>query len=280
MPFQIPHSKTVSFIEEIRGTNNSPLLFLCSSENDTDPYFLKCVRRDIEHPCLVFEFICSALARQLGLHTPDTALVSVQENSYEQRQLSSYQNTIRPGITVFASKLVPNVVEASKLELVSTKPTFETFARPLDLVRISLFDLIVENRDRNRNNLNLLVSQEKKKELIVIDHYNTFGGPGNAGKTLSASAPFVDATLLGTGFCRSILHYVDREKLINEIDTFANAYASVNVEKNVDDVLNQMPDEWPTPRNLRSQLKQFLCNNARIKEITDKTKKFILSNYH
>ena len=173
-----------------------------------------------------------------------------------------------------------HVVEASKLELVSTKPTFNTFARPLDLVRISLLDLMVENRDRNRNNLNLLVSQEKKRELIVIDHYNTFGGPENAGKTLSASAPFVDATLLGTGFCRSILHYMDREKLINEVDAFANSYASVDVEETVDDVLDQMPDEWPISMNLRSQLKQFLDDNVRIKEVTDKTRKFILSNYH
>jgi hypothetical protein len=73
---------------------------------------------------------------------------------------------------------------------------------------------------------------------------------------------------------------MDREKLINEVDAFANSYASVDVEETVDDVLDQMPDEWPISMNLRSQLKQFLDDNVRIKEVTDKTRKFILSNYH
>lgn len=68
--------------------------------------------------------------------------------------------------------------------------------------------------------------------------------------------------------------------MINEVDAFVSSYASVNVEETVDDVLDQMPDEWPTPVNLRPQIKQFLDDNARIKEITDKTRKFILSNYH
>lgn len=280
MPFQIPKYKTVTFINEIRGTNNSPLLFLCSSEKNTDAFYLKCVRRDVEYPCLAFEFICSALARELDLHTPDVALVYIQADSYDKKQLSSYQNTVRPGIMVFASRQVDNVIEANRLEITRTKTSFNNFARPLDLLRIALFDLIVDNRDRNRNNLNLLISQEKKRELIIIDHYNTFGGPVNAGKGIHDSTPYIEGSLLGTEFSNRILCYLESDKLENEIEEFMNSYSLIRIEEIIDNVLDQMPAKWTIPKNLRSQLKQFLSNSERLNEIKAKSKNFILAQFH
>ena len=210
----VPTYTTFKFEQEIKGTKNAPILFLCKTDRGFESYFTKYARNEDELDGLVFELISGRLCRSLGIRTPDTALVEISEGTLPHSQLSSYQNQVYEGLITFGSCKVNNVVELSGMELVQNKYSFNRYRDPIDLLRIAIFDLWVQNRDRSEDNFNILVKQGKEREFIAIDHFDCFSDLG------LKKNPYVPATLLSAKFTRKLLYYHKQNTLLSEVESF------------------------------------------------------------
>lgn len=165
-------------IEELETDGHSPMKFICS---DGEVYYVKyrsgksLDKNEIN--CLVFEMVCTSILQRLHIPVPEQALITINPNSYVTGQLVSNKKYTKGGIIAWGSKEIQQTDLIKEIEQIQKKKEFNKLLNPEDLIRIAIFDLWVDNADRNSSNYNLITKLEDGKlKIISIDHAFTFGG--------------------------------------------------------------------------------------------------------
>ena len=168
-------SKTL--ITEEKTDGHSPMKFLCS---DDQIYYCK-YRVDMnqeEIDFLLYEIVCHFLLKYLKVPTPEIALVTLTKDSFDPKHLVRNKRYSKPGVICFGSKLVDSSSLLIDMQIIDSRSAFKRLDNPMDLIKIALFDLWVDNVDRGRQgNFNILMSaSHRKTTYYAFDNAFAFGG--------------------------------------------------------------------------------------------------------
>lgn len=267
--------QTFKFIREKERNNSVPMLFVCETARGYENYWLKPARQPNEFDSLVYELVCQRLARQVGLLVPDIALATVVEDSFPAGEL--IQNwALQPGDVLFASKDLQEPHDmVGKLDQIADRAAFKLYADPLAFIRIALFDLHVDNRDRTEENFNLLLTKTRPQELYVIDHFDCFGNGGLRGR-FNEHLPFnLDETILRSALCQQAIAFLDTTAIQNLLTQYQYLCSPAIVNALVDEVFAAVPAGWTLSTDLANRLKGALNNSNRLAEIITQLSDFI-----
>jgi len=266
---QTENLETIQLLREVETDGHSPMQFLCSNQAI---YYLKYRSGKSfdsqELNFLIYEVLCSLLLKKLEIPTPDIALVRLQEGSYESQQLKANKRYAKPNKICFASKEIPNCQVVMGFEKVNH------IINPLDLIRIAIFDIWVDNADRGKKltnggyNYNLLLkSVTNGYQIIAFDHAFTFGGQQNIG-IFSEKVPISKYNkLLDSDFFTSLMPFIPKNERINVADDFIERCQKIDINTILEQMKNNLPDEWYINPYLSQNLYQFLTSSVRWENI-------------
>jgi hypothetical protein len=268
---QIKEIETKYFRDELPTDGHSPMFFLCSDDNN---YYLKYLSglsfNKLEIHCLVYEIICSALLQFFTISTPEIAIITLNEASYDIKSLKRNKRKARPGIQCFGSKEVIDSDLIRDTETIKKKKDFNKFSNKQDLVKIALFDLWVDNKDRKEGNYNLLTCMENdRKKIYAFDHAFTFGGLEELNVFGPNSAISPHNKLINSIFFKSFAkHFSKAERLyiVKEfIDQIKNSGSEIT--ELIDDTFKKIPEDWNIQTTLKRRIVDFLLSPIRIQHL-------------
>lgn len=269
----IPTVDTFQFKEEFY-TNSSPMLFLC---NVTYVYYVKYIQQPKEFDQLVYELLCSKLCRYYGIPSPDVALVNAVEGSFDPLQLKRNKQYFKPGVVAFGSKLIENTDPLNKIDAISSKHQFKRMQNPLDLVKIGMFDLHTDNRDRWEENYNLLIQRDILTDIYAIDHTECFCGTANIGR-FNPDIPFnLSMSIFCSAYFKQMIKYASIIELNLAIDEYVYLSRTFKpIQDIIDEVFTFIPDSWQTSAGLKQRIEAFLSHHNRLSVIEKEVKDLML----
>lgn len=267
----ISQLETRYFIRELQTDGHSPAMFICSDDNI---YFIKYRSGNSINPaeinCLVFEMVCSRLLRELEIPTPDLSLILVKDGSFSKDQIKINKRYLIPGIIGLGSKEIKYADILKNIEKTKGKWDYNKLLNPFDLLKISIFDLWVDNRDRNGDNYNIISqmqSDSKKLMFFAIDHAFAFGGLNN----LSTFTPNMPISLLDklieSQYFKSILHFINKEERYQIANNFLSLLRTISIDDIITDVFTSIPHIWGIDPNIQNRIVEFLVNATRIDDV-------------
>lgn len=154
-----PEQRTVlSIIKEVDTDGHSPLLVIA---DDFKKYLIKSTRNNRPSFYIINEFLCSYLLQIWKIPTPDIASVKLDPSLLLNGNYSDFHKPHFYEHLTFGSKWVEDGLEMAEYIRVQNKVALRRFNNPLDIIRIGLFDIWVENTDRKPTNNNILFSLTK-----------------------------------------------------------------------------------------------------------------------
>lgn len=266
---------TFSLVKEQERNRSAPMLFICETARGLEQYWLKCARQTNEFDCLVYELVCQRVARLVGLQVPDVALAVVTTDSFVPGDLVQNWN-LQPGDVAFASKhlLVAHDM-VTKLTRITDRTTFNQYANPLDFIRIALFDMHIDNRDRTEENFNLLLTETRPQQLYVIDHFDCFGSVGMLGHFTAALPYNLRETILRADLCQQAIRWLDATAIQDTLAQYQYLCSPATLNALVDEVIADVPVTWTLSPDLADRLKGALANRDRLLDIIKQVSDFI-----
>lgn len=269
----IPTVDTFRFKDEFY-TNSNPMLFLC---NVTDVYYVKYIQQPKDFDQLVYELLCAKLCRHYTIQSPDVALVNAVEDSFDPLQLYRNRQYFKPGVVAFGSKLIEYTDPINKTDAITSKHQFNLFNNPLDLVKIGMFDLHTDNRDRWEENYNLLIKRDILTDIYAIDHTECFCGTTNIGKFSPAIAFNINMSIFRSPYFQQMIKYVSIHELAAAIDEYVYlSHPFHQIREIIDEVFTYIPGSWQISAGLKKRIETFLNQPQRMADIQKAVKDLIL----
>jgi hypothetical protein len=225
---------------------------------------------------LINEVLCSYLAQSWNLETPPIALVQISQrvaDEYQKRHgaLSpKHYAGCRFGERIFfGSGLIDCQTEVEQYLVGPHHPAqMQLFHRPLDLLKIGVFDLWVGNHDRKPKNPNILLGGADKQRFtfVPIDHTAAFAHFDNY-RDVTDVRLFLEPKncILSHQFAQGIVKFTTPTEIrALEADILAGMENAAN---RLDFMFEQVPREWGLSRKAKEHLKQFLTDSVRNKRI-------------
>ncbi len=258
-------NKTVaSIIKQYPTSGHNPYLVLTT---DFERYILKTIKNSYDKSSIVKEFLCNSLLKVWSLKVPPAVSLTINENLSETdfvRNNRFLNNTN----SHFGSLFFEHSVDLHNLISGSGKVNLKRIKNLNDIITISLFDIWVENDDRKPSNNNILLSPSGKYfDLIPIDHAFTFS---------SLPLDEINSSLLSFSYNDSILYsslgknIIIKSKISPEWLAFYENlfyFCIRNVEANFQEICSNMPFDYSLSENEIDNVKKFLFNTKRNKEV-------------
>jgi hypothetical protein len=271
MPFTpIRHVQAEKIFKEINTLGSGPLLVM---GNDGNTYFCKTT---LGQPCveLINEILVANFARCFGLKVPELALVKIS------RQIADlFVNEIGPfsprytktdfdNSIFFGSERNGTATELEQyIQRICGKIEFRSFENPTDLIKIGVIDLWVGNKDRKRENPNILITANEKGKLNFepIDHTAAFSFCTNH-KEVTPPLLFLEEKfrILNTPLIKSIASFA-RDKLDSLAEEITQGIN--NTLENLDWIFDQVPKDWGFSKKAKIHLKAILSDKERNEQI-------------
>jgi hypothetical protein len=257
-------------LRETQTDGHAPMVFMCSND---DIYYCKYLPtgNPEEINCLAYEVIAHELLRALDISTPEIALVAIAENTIN-KELITTNKRIRVGNVCFGSKEIAFASEIQSLTQLKNKTDFNKLLNPLDIIKIALFDLWVNNVDRGRDfgeglNYNLLLKPVgKSQQIIAFDHAFIFGGTDQIGIFNEKMASLRSNKLYQSGYYKSVIKYIDKVEYLNVVNNFI-PLLSKNYDTLITNIIQELSAHWQLSINLDERIMALLKSKARIQEI-------------
>ncbi len=269
----LPRLDAVKILNHV-NSNSVPLELMA---NDGEIYFAKTLFR--QHPPfedLINEILCHYLLRVWDIYVPDAAVISIRREvltSYSQYDMidKRYLQSKIEKLHFFAAKKLEAVHEYNRHNLImKNKRDFNKFSRPLDFIKIAVFDNWIANKDRRVSNPNLLLQEVAGRfRFVPIDHVQAFACQSNY-KALNPAVMniFPAHTLLVSGMLKSICNFADPTEILNlEQSIVAAMDQSLSL---LDDIFKQIPAEFGLSKAGKEKVREVLTDkvrNARLSKI-------------
>lgn len=257
-----------SFEKEKTCNSSAPMLFTCETDVGYEPYFVKYIMQPNEFDCLVYEIICKNLANHFGITTPEIALVNIIEDSFDASLLKKNTQYFRAGVTAFGSLNVSQEhIMLNKQETIADKTAFNLYKSPTDFIKIAFFDLHIDNRDRNEENFNIIITKTRPTELFAIDHFDCFSSRGKVG-TFSPGIPInINETIIRSPICVKAIEFLEFKLIKQTLDEYLYLCEPELLCSIVDDVFSYLPIDWKLTEDLNNRIKSFICDSNRLDDI-------------
>jgi hypothetical protein len=260
-----PEQKTVlSIIQEVDTDGHSPLLIIA---DDFKRYLIKSTRNLKPSYYIINEFLCSYLLQIWKIPTPEFASIKLDPillsgGSYSEFHKPHFYNNI-----TFGSKWLEDGLEMEEYIRVQNKVVLRRFKNPLDLIRIGLFDIWVENTDRKPTNNNILFSAvENHLTINAIDHAFTFDSVKYSDLNVKYINNTYNENILETSLAKDIISLKKKEPDRGEWidDLKENFYLCTNnCKQNFDTIVRYIPTVLGFDRDLSRFVQDFLFNEER-----------------
>ncbi len=264
---------TTHFIREEKTDGHNPMKFDCS---DGNIYYCKYITsvKQAEIDCLAYEIVANQLLKSLNIATPDIALVQISPDSVSKKDLK-FNKRAWPDAVCFGSKLVPAASLANGTQLFANKKEVKRYINYTDIIKIAAFDLMVDNRDRGRDdNINLLeaeISVDNKKMLkfYAIDHAFIFGGQ----QELRFFKPREDlnygSKLVENEYFKSLVSFIPKKIRLQVLEEFVTSYSKV-YDQSLQNAFPLFHSSWQIPPNLNQRMFDFLSSKERLDRVINK----------
>ena len=267
--FKKPEQKTaLSIIREIKTDGHSPLLVVT---DDYKKFLIKSTQGQCPSYYIINEFLCSCLLQIWKIPTPEIACIRMDNTllkggKYTEKHKTYFYNNI-----TFGSKWMEEGFEMAEYIRIRNKVVLRRFINPLDLIRIGLFDIWVENTDRKPTNNNILFCTHENRLIInAIDHAFTF----DSVKYADLNANFINNTynenILATPLAKDIISLIKREPDKKEwIDDLKDYFylCVENCERSFETIVGFIPEELGFTKDLSRFVRDFLFNKERNKKV-------------
>ena len=250
----------ISLKKEIITEGHSPLLIIA---NDYNAYYIKNTKGLNPATFLINEFICHYLLKKWKLNTPDISAISV-DNQILNTSLSHFHRTHFYNDITFGSKRIDNAIELNNFLEINGKRDLNRFNSPADLIKISLFDIWVENEDRKPTNPNILLKMENNKiDIIAIDNAFTFCSMNYNSLNPKFISNTYNDNLLYTSFVKEIVKYDKKQN--NWAKEIADYYYFCidQCKTDYNEIIKNIPSSLGFNKNLQESLRLFLFNDKR-----------------
>ena len=141
-----------------------------------------------------------------------------------------------------------------------------------DIIKMALFDLWVDNRDRGRIfedgiNYNILLEQVgSKQKLIAFDNAFIFGGLESIGTFNPSSMVNTRNKLVATPFYKKVIKFIDSRNFNDTVNNFVPLLEQ-NFAQEISEIIEQLPKEWELTKNLDQRINDFLSNKKHINSL-------------
>lgn len=242
--------------------------FLCS---DGQIYFCKyrVTSKREETDFLVYEIICHALLNYLEIPTPQIALVEITKGSFDPKKLIRNRLYAKPGVICFGSRLIDPADLVNDTQLINTRSVFNRLLNPVDLIKIAIFDLWVENVDRGKKgNFNLLTSTIARRSVFyAFDNAFAFGGETGLRTFNPKFGVSANEKLLNTTYFRSIIKFIPKTERISVAQNVVSLCHDEIVQDIVTKTSALIPGAWNTIPTLYPRIIEFLASAERLQKI-------------
>src|SRR5690606_4525002 len=253
---------TLTLVEEMTTDGHSPLKFLC---DDLNIYYCK-YRSGVslnkhEIDCLYYEIICNRLLANVQVPHAEIKLVKIAPNSFKKESLTRHKKFCKPGRLYLGFKEIESADVLQGIMAANSKRDFRKLLNPYDLIKIALFDLWVDNRDRGKSeNYNLLLAPTNiGVKIVPFDHAFCFGGIELL-RTFNEKIPVSGQDKLITSFYFSkIRQYFERQKACDIVKNFLSLQTH-EIEVIISETYDECPTEWEIPTRLKDRIFTFLTN--------------------
>jgi hypothetical protein len=262
---KLRYLEAISFIDEVRTDGHSPLLVLT---NDYNSYYIKNSKGKTPATYLINEFVCNYLLKLWGLKSPEIAAITVNSDILPET-LSNYHKIYFYEQTTFGSKKLEGTVEMNEFMEIDKKTDFNKFSQPIDILKLCLFDIWVENDDRKPTNPNILFDLSGEKiGIVAIDNAFTFLSVDydQLDPAFGVCQSFND-NLLYSDFAKDIYKYIVKES--NIID-YIKDYFYLCIDRckeNYYEIIENIPVDLGFKQELQEALFNFLFDEKRNKSV-------------
>lgn len=209
--------------------------------------------------------VCTTLLQELKVPTPEHALVTIADGSYAKGQIKANKRYIRPGVIALGSKEIERSDLIKEIEVVKKRTEFNRLLNPDDLIRIGLFDLWVDNKDRHSDNYNLLTKMEEGKlQYIAIDHAFAFGGLTGMNIFNETTPVNPNRKLIQSQYLKSVVRFIAQKEQLQIIKGFLSLLKELPINDLIDEVFSQIPQQWQISPVLKGRIIAFLQSQQRL----------------
>lgn len=232
------------YMGRIRSGKSKPVLVECVNNN---VYVIKYMGNEVCDKVLANDFICSRLAKEVGVSVPEVEIVEIPATLIDiDRELK--ETGIKPG-KQFGSYYYENSVVFTGANLLSKISNKDQIAK------ILAFDYWVGNDDRTDNLGNLLIATSKSdRKIIAIDYGNSFYGPD----WIEDDLKIKDISIIPID--GKVYSWLFKEiKGIHCFDRICNDIESLD-EKTIRDCIRSVPVEWGISRTQGELIVEYLVS--------------------
>lgn len=256
----------IKIISEKGTKGSSPLYVMCDNHKK---YYAKTTSKTIPRSELINEIICSYFLKIWGLKVPNIALVKIDNDVVdafisEKGPLSErYKPSSFDDYFVGFEEVTPAIELDKYIVRFKNKHQWNQFINPLDLIKIGIFDAWVCNMDRMPKNPNILIhSNDAGFDFIPIDNAASFAYASDYKGLNSAILRLEENKLiLNIPVASSIIKFVP-DKELNELNEDILSCIS-KCQEFMDDIFNQVPNEWGFCKKARTKVKALLGDYER-----------------
>lgn len=263
---QIVRLKVISAGEEIQTTGNSPVKVITE---DYEMYLAK--NSKLKNPAcdMINELLANCFLKLWNLRTPDMAILDfsqellLPEYSKDNHKPAFYQKPL------FGSKWKENAIDSNNFFSLKSKYDHRNFNNPLDIFKIGLFDIWVENDDRKPTNHNLLFveNDEQKFDIVPIDHCYIFSTMNYQNLLAEDFCPIANENLLITDLAKSLKSIKHQNRKWDAEDKEYFYLCISECKKYFDDIIYCIPEEWNFTEVDAKSVRNLLFNQDRNRQV-------------
>jgi hypothetical protein len=262
---KLKYVEAISFIREIPTEGHNPLLIIA---NDYNAYYIKNTKDRLPAFDIINEFLCSYLLRLWEINTPPISAVKLDPVIFQKEMNHHHQARYYKNNIAFGSMEMPDVHEMNSFSEISSASDFKKYKRPIDLIKIALFDIWVENTDRKPSNPNILFRYVNDKiSTYAIDHAFTFDAMSYEDLFVKGVSMSFNENLLQHNAVKEIIKRMLKDK---NFSSSMKEYFYLCIEKskeNFNEIVDNIPDSLGFSLELQNALKAFLFNENRNNEV-------------
>lgn len=259
---QITRLKVISAAEEIPTTGNSPVKVITS---DYEMYLAKNSKSKNPACDIINEVLANCFLKLWNLKTPDMAILDFSQELLLPVYSKDNHNPVFYQKPLFGSKWKENAIDSHKFFSLKSKNDHRIFSDPMDIFKIGLFDIWVENDDRKPTNHNLLFveNDERKFDIVPIDHCYIFSTMNYQDLLPEDFCPIANDNLLITDLAESLKSIKHQNRKWDAQDKEYFYLCISECEKYFDDIIRCIPGEWNFSKEDAKSVRNLLFNRER-----------------
>ncbi len=244
----------MTVIKKMGNGSTIPYLVQCS---DGKKYVAKFPGNPEGKRVLINEYICGSIARKLKLPCPLFELIKVKNIS---RHIGDDSEIELIDGTAFGSEYLDKVSIADDYEVISKTDNKN------DAIKILIFDIIINNNDRNPGNL---LVNFKNKSLVMIDHSHVFENEAiwDSNSLMATQNSKINVSKMNQKNYNNLIQCLNCNDYGQEIREFVKLVKKLT-KKYFEELTSTIPNDWNISNEDKNALVEYLTTKfSRVDEI-------------